>query len=156
MITLGNKSCPNRSCLNPLTHPLPLLNKPLLATCHILFLTCPIPLPNTTHYNLASQGIYTSKINILCLFCICLDLCLVIVLPLSCPCLVPYPLPLLPPLKPGPSLVPNLVPLPPETWSSTLKPCVLFLGFLCVRSQSRRFGGCPIHLDHYKVADTCI
>ena len=101
MITLGNKSCPNKSCLNPLTHPLPLLNKPLLATCHILFLTCPIPLPNTTHYNLASQGIYTSKINILCLFCICLDLCLVIVLPLSCPCLVPYLLPLLPPLKPG-------------------------------------------------------
>ena len=68
--------------------------------------------------------------SILSLSCLLSGLCVFFVLPMSCHCLVPVLSLSCPCLVPVLSLscpVPNLVPFPPETWSSTLKPWVLSL-----------------------------
>ena len=78
-------------------------------------------------------------ISILCPSCLCLVPCLVPVLFLSYPCLVPVLslscsclAPILSPYCPCPLPV-TPSPPPPETQSSTLKPCVLFyVLFICI------------------------
>ena len=117
MITLGNKSCPNKPWPSKILIFLSLL-KGKSAQNRSIFLGQGLHFVKKLHKLTFQQNYF---FIILSLPCLCL---VVIVLSQSFPCLIPvlsYPPP---PLHWTPCCLP-VIPSPPETWSSTLKPWVL-------------------------------